>query len=224
MDQRETGPDPGGDYSLDRTVHLTERFVDALGLERFALGGTSLGGTVALRYASLHPDRVDRLILLSPGALEGRAMRDEGTRLPAAARILEWITPRALARYMLRSRFGDPQRVTPELVDRWHDMWMREGQRRAILDRLGSYTSLDVAAVAGTIRVPTLVLWGEANPQTPIDQAHELYGLLTHAPARQLITYPGIGHMAAEEGGEVIARDVAAFLAEAVPGASGAAP
>ena len=78
-----TGPDPSGDYSLERTVDITGRFVDALELERFSLGGTSLGGTVSIHYAAAHPERVEKLILLSPGALEGRDMQRAGRGLPA---------------------------------------------------------------------------------------------------------------------------------------------
>lgn len=216
-----TGPDPSGDYSLERTVALTEKLVDALGLQKFSLGGTSLGGTVAMHYAARHPDRVERLVLLSPGALEGRAMQREGRRLPAAAGILKHITPRALATYMLRTRVGDPAKVTDQMIDRWYDMWMREGQRAAILARLNSYSSADIAAIVARIRAPTLILWGEANPQTPIAQATELRRMLSGAASTVLITYPGVGHMANEEAGEQIGRDIRAYLdgelAQALP-------
>ncbi len=87
---------------------MTEKFADAVGLKRFVIAGTSLGGGIAIRYAVKHPERIDRLILLNPGILEGRAMAQGGTRIPDAANILKYITPRALAAYMLRSRAGDP--------------------------------------------------------------------------------------------------------------------
>jgi pimeloyl-ACP methyl ester carboxylesterase len=216
-----TGPDPSGDYSLERTVELTGRFVDALQLEQFAIGGTSLGGTVAMHYTAAHPERVDRLILLSPGALEGRSMQRAGRGVPKAADILKYIAPRALAEFMLRSRFGDPSKVSDELIDRWYDMWMREGQRAAILARLRSYSSADIVKVTAAVRVPTLILWGEKNPQAPVAQAEELRQMLTGAPAISVITYPDIGHMAAEEAGPAIARDIEAWLA--APPAAGQA-
>ncbi|MBL8223881.1 MAG: alpha/beta hydrolase [Chromatiales bacterium] len=212
-----TGPDPSGDYSLERTVALTERFVDALGLERFSIGGTSLGGTVAIHYTAAHPDRVERLILLSPGALEGRAMNRAGQTVPAAANVLQWITPRALPAYMLRSRFGDPANVSDELIDQWHDMWRREGQRRAMLARLRSYSSVSIVTATAGVRVPTLILWGAANPQAPVEQAGELRAMLVNAPSVRVIIYPGVGHMAVEEAGSLIARDVRAFLDDPAP-------
>jgi pimeloyl-ACP methyl ester carboxylesterase len=212
-----TGPDPSGDYSLERTIALTERFVDALGLERFTIGGTSLGGTVAIHYTAAHPDRVERLVLLSPGALEGRAMNRAGRTVPPAANVLQWITPRALPAYMLRSRFGDPANVSDALIDQWHDLWRREGQRRAMLARLRSYSSASIVSGTAGVRVPTLILWGEANPQAPVEQAGQLREMLVNAPHVRVITYPGIGHMAVEEAGPAIARDVRAFLDDALP-------
>jgi pimeloyl-ACP methyl ester carboxylesterase len=207
-----TGPDPTGDYRLERSVELTERFVDALGLGRFVIGGTSIGGTVAMHYAARHPERVERLILLSPGALEGRRVQQTGGRLPRAADVLRYVTPRALAEFMLKSRFGDPSRVTDELVDRWYDMWLREGQRPAILARLRTYSSADLERVTRSVRMPTLILWGEKNPQAPVEQAEELRRMLVYAPDVRVMTYPGVGHMAADEAGARIARDVRAWL------------
>jgi len=211
-----TGPDASGDYSLERTVQLTERFVDALGLTRFSIGGTSLGGTVAMHYAAAHPERVARLILLSPGALEGRSQQKAGRSVPPIANILKYITPRALAAYMLKSRFGDPAKVDDKLIDQWYEMWLREGQRAAILARLRTYSSADLETVTAAIRVPTLILWGEKNPQAPVGQAEELRKMLVNAPSVQVITFPGVGHMAAEEAGPAIAREVRTFL---TPGA-----
>jgi pimeloyl-ACP methyl ester carboxylesterase len=207
-----TGPDPSGDYTNQRTLALTEKFVDAVGLKRFVIAGTSLGGGIAIRYAGKHPDRVERLILLNPGILEGRAMAREGTRLPDAANILEYLTPRALAAYMLRSRAGDPARISEEHVDRWYEMWRREGNRAAILNRLRVYDSSDVVDVVANVRVPVLILWGEANPQTPIEQAEELKAMLKNAPEVRLITYKGVGHPALEEAGAEIAADVRRYL------------
>lgn len=207
-----TGPDPSGDYSLERTVELTGRFLDALGVGRLSIGGTSLGGTVSIHYTAQNPDRVERLVLLSPGSLYGRDMGRAGTTVPAAADVLTVILPRALPEYMLRSRFGDPERVSEELIDQWYSMWLREGNRAAMLARLRTYSGATIAEMAAAVRVPVLIQWGEANPQAPVEQAAELAGLLVNAPETRVVTYPGIGHMAVEEAGQETGRDLRAWL------------
>jgi pimeloyl-ACP methyl ester carboxylesterase len=206
-----TGPDPTGDYTQKRTLALTEQFIDKLGLQRFTIGGTSMGGTMAIHYSAAHPDRVERLILLSPGSLEGKERKARGT-VPKAGYVLKYIMPRALPEFMLRSGFGDPSRLPPELVDRWYDMWMREGQREAQLDRLSQYVAGDIEGIIRSLRVPVLLLWGEANSTAVFSQAAEFRELLRDVPSLTFVSYPGVGHMAVEEAGAQIARDVRAWL------------
>ena len=206
-----TGPDPTGDYTQQRTLALTEKFVDALGLERITIGGTSMGGTVAIHYTAAHPGRVERLILLSPGSLEGRERKRRGT-VPRVGYVLKYIMPRALPESMLRSGFGNPARLNPALVDRWYDMWMHEGQREAQLDRLSQYQAGDIEGLIRSIRVPVLLLWGEANTTAVFSQAAEFRELLADAPSVTFVSYPGVGHMAVEEAGAETGRDVRAWL------------
>jgi pimeloyl-ACP methyl ester carboxylesterase len=211
-----TGPDPTGDYTQQRTLALTEKFIDALGLERITIGGTSMGGTVAIHYTAAHPERVERLILLSPGSLEGRERKRRGD-VPRVAYVLKYILPRALPEFMLRSGFGNPDKLPPALVDRWYDMWMREGQREAQLDRLSQYQAGDIEGLIRSIRVPVLLLWGEANTTAVFSQSVEFRELLADAPSLRFVSYPGVGHMAVEEAGAEIGRDVRAWLDAAQP-------
>jgi pimeloyl-ACP methyl ester carboxylesterase len=208
-----TGPDPSGDYTLERTIELTERLIDSLDLGEFAIAGTSMGGTVAMHYTARHPERISKLILLSPGALEGRAMtEDNKNRMGAPLDIVTYITPRALPEFMLKGGFGDPDKVTDELVDRWYEMWMREGQREAEVARMRQYEPGDLEGVVASIPVPVLLMWGEANTRASIEQAPIFVEMLSGAESVQLITYPGVGHMAVQEAGDLTAVDAVAFL------------
>jgi len=208
-----TGPDPTDDYTLERTLALTEKFIDAVGLDRFSIGGTSIGGTIAIRYSAKHPDRIDNLILLSPGSLEGRDIKSSRRGdMPDAAYALTYILPRALPEYMLVGGFGDDEKLTDELIDRWYDMWMREGQREAQLDRLSQYKPGNIEEIIRSLTPPTLLLWGEANTTAHFDQADEFRVLLENVESLKFISYPGVGHMAVQEAGEETGRDVRAFL------------
>jgi len=207
-----TGPDPTGDYTMDRTLALTERFIDALGIEKATLGGTSLGGTVAIRYTVAHPERVERLILLSPGSLEGKERKERSGPVPRVGYVLKYILPRALPKGMLTSGFGPPAKPSEELIDRWYDMWMREGQREAQLDRLSQYEAGDIEGMVRSIRAPVLLLWGEENTTAVFAQAGEFRELLENVPSLTFISYPGVGHMAVEQAGAEIGRDVRAWL------------
>jgi pimeloyl-ACP methyl ester carboxylesterase len=194
-----TGTDPSGDYTMQRTVDLFDRFLTARGIEKFSIIGTSSGGTLGIRYAAAHPERVARLVLINPGALEGKRMKPGRERIPGWADILTVYTPRAAAKYMLTSAYGDPTKVTDELIDEWWEMWRHEGNRAAILARLAQYKAADIDAKLAQVKAPVLLVWGEKDPQTPVEQAEEMRALLTGAERVQLDVLPGVGHMAVQE-------------------------
>jgi len=206
-----TGPDPTGDYSLERTMELTEKFIDAIGLENFTIGGTSLGGTVSLLYTIDHPERVDNLILLSPGSLEGREQKERRGEVPDAAYVLKYIMPRALPASFLTSGFGSQSEPSEELKDQWFELWRRDGQREAQLDRLSQYKVFDVESAFRAVEVPVLLLWGEENTTAKFEQAAEVMHLLENTEVTY-ISYPGVGHMAVQQAGAEIGVDVRAFL------------
>jgi len=207
-----TGPDPTGDYGLERTLELTEKFIDAVGLEKFSIAGTSLGGTVSVIYTTTHPERVDNLILLSPGSIEGKEQQKRRGAVPDAAYVLKYIMPRALPEFMLTGGFSDKDKLSDELIDRWYELWRLPGQREAQLDRLSQYDSGDIFSVYRSINVPVLLLWGEDNQTAKFEQHKEVLHLLENAASINFLSYPGVGHMAVQEAGARIAVDVRNFL------------
>ncbi|TDI60818.1 MAG: alpha/beta fold hydrolase, partial [Alphaproteobacteria bacterium] len=59
-----TGPAPDNDYSADAMARLVDEVVTRLGIYRFALAGSSMGGRTSWHYAIAHPDRLNALILV----------------------------------------------------------------------------------------------------------------------------------------------------------------
>ena len=142
-----TGPFTGeyaaatADYSGDAYARFVFDLLDALDVRRAVVGGNSLGGEVAWRMALLAPDRVDRLVLVDAA---GPAFEPESVPLGFHAsrgcrcvnRLLEWVLPRAVVEQSVASVYGDPTKITPELVDRYFELTLRDGNRRALVDRL----------------------------------------------------------------------------------------
>lgn len=208
-----TGPEPEGNYTLERIQGLFERFVDERGLARFTVIGTSIGGTVAMRYTADHPQRIERLVLISPGSLEARVRgRTTPAEVPRAADLLGYVTPRAFTRFMLENDYGDPTRVTDSVVDEWHSMWRREGNRLAMINLLRQYVSGGVEEKIRSVRVPVLLLWGEKNRRVPVSLAYETRALLENSPEVRLEILPGIGHMLVQEAPQESAQLVRAYL------------
>ena len=216
-----TGPDPTGDYTLQRIQALFERFADERGLQRFAVIGTSIGGTVAMRYAADHPERIERLGLISPGSLEKRVRgRTTPAQVPKVFDAITLVTPKSFTRFMLTNDYGDPARVSETVVDEWWSMWMREGNRAAMLGLLRQYVSGGVEDRIRAVRAPVLLMWGERNKRVPVALAYETRDLLSNSPQVKLEVLPGIGHMLVQEAPQESARLVRAWLDAPVPPAA----
>ena len=208
-----TGPDPRGDYTLEHMQRIFEGFVAERGLVRFTVAGTSLGGTIAMRYAALHPERIERLVLLSPGSLEPRVRgRTTPAAVPRVADLLGYVTPVAFTRFLLANDFGDPSRLDEATVAEWHAMWMRAGNRLAMLQLLRQYVSGGVEDKIRAVSVPVLLIWGEKNRRVPLALAYEFRDLLVRSPDVRLEVLPGVGHMAVQEAPTQTARVMREYL------------
>ena len=74
------------DLDLDARVRDLEAVVDALGLDRFALGGADFGAATAVAFAASRPERVDKLILLSPWVRGNDRFAVPGARVATSIR------------------------------------------------------------------------------------------------------------------------------------------
>ncbi|MGB5511525.1 MAG: alpha/beta fold hydrolase [Woeseiaceae bacterium] len=67
----DNGKDPGADYGMAAQVENVRRFVDALGIASLHIGGNSMGGFIALKFALTYPDKVESLALLNNAGVVG---------------------------------------------------------------------------------------------------------------------------------------------------------
>lgn len=222
-----TGAVPDGDYSIEAMARFTHETARALGLSRFTLAGNSMGGAVALTYALTYPEDLEGLILVCASGLArdpaeaatGDAARSFAlVNMPVVSTALRWLTPRFVFEDALRGVFVDQSIVTDEMVTRYLELNVMEGTRDATRARFSQpRTPIPDAALAG-IRVPALVMWGDADPLIPVSVGRRMHALL---PDSTLVIYENVGHIPMEEVPERSAADVRAFMQAKVAGASG---
>ena len=205
-----TGPSRAGDYSAAAYVAFLEAFRKAMGLSNFALAGNSLGGQVAWNYAVAHPDVVTDLILVDAAGfkIENPALVFRLARIPLLSKLLAALDPGPMVRKSLRDAYGDPSKVTPEVVERYRRLALRAGNRDAFVAR-AQQPEPDRTATLPGIRARTLLLWGDKDRLIPVSNAQRFAQAI---PGAQLIVYQGVGHVPMEEIGERSAADVDAFL------------
>jgi len=187
--------------------------LDAVGVGTCVLAGNSRGGEIAWRYALAHPDRLAGLVLVDAAGYpsDGGPLAYWLARLPGVRVAARWVTPRALVRSSLRSAYGDPDRVDPGTVRRYHDLLRRPGVRDAHLEMLRTDFRDDRTDELPGVSVPTLVVWGERDEWIDPENARRF---LRDLPDARLVTYSDLGHVPMEEAPARTAADVREFLRE----------
>jgi pimeloyl-ACP methyl ester carboxylesterase len=209
-----TGPAPDNDYRLEAYVKFVAGVADTLGVQEFALGGNSLGGRIAWGVAVAHPERVKKLVLVDAG---GYPVHDNDmpigfriAQMPGLNRLMEVTLPRSMVEDSVRDVYGDPAKVTPELVDRYYDLTLRAGNRAALRERFAQQDlATDYSAEIRTIRQPTLVLWGGRDRLlVPADAGR--FG--KDIPGSQVVLFETLGHVPHEEDPAATLAPVMQFL------------
>lgn len=159
------------DLEIDDYIEHLVVLMDVLGIPRAHLSGESLGGWVAVKFAARYPDRVDRLILNTPGGTMARPEVMERIRSLSQAAADDPTPERIRAR--LEWLMADPRSVTDELVEIRRAIYSRDGFAQSMrhilclqdpeIRRRNLVTDSELAAVTA----PTLVIWTSDDPSGP---------------------------------------------------------
>jgi pimeloyl-ACP methyl ester carboxylesterase len=195
-----TGPSPSGDYSATANVRFMGSLMDRLNIQHCVLVGNSLGGNIALETTFAFPDRVDKLVLIDSGGYPSVStsvpIGFRIARIPGLNHLMQSILPRGMIESSLRNVYGDPSKVTPQLIDQYFDMTLREGNRAALIGRLSQTNFGSDAARIATLKLPTLIIWGGRDRLIPPENAQRFHRDIAGS---QLVIFDDLGHVPQEE-------------------------
>jgi pimeloyl-ACP methyl ester carboxylesterase len=208
-----TGPSPDGDYRIDAYVRFVRLVLDRLGVRHCVLGGNSLGGNIAWEAALAMPDRIDKLILVDAGGYPSASSSVPiGLRIasiPLLRPIVHNVLPRGVIATSVRNVYGDPSKVTPELIDEIFAMTRRQGNREALMRFLSQFELGAHAGLIAGLRQPTLILWGGKDRLFPPENAQRFHRDIAGS---RLVVFDSLGHVPHEEDPEQTFVAVQAFL------------
>lgn len=197
---------PDADYTLDVFVGTLTTALRSIGIERCALVGNSMGGTIAMKMALDSPDLVDRIVVMAPGGLYEL---DRYRQMEGIKRMLPVLTaPGGLTRAALREVFGfmfyDSALLNDQLIE--ERFTVAQLQNDAIYKRWFIPSLVDV--IAG-IRQPVLGLWGMNDRFCPVESALILMERVRNA---RMILQTSCGHWFQVEQQALFEREVLQFL------------
>lgn len=212
-----TGPFLDGDYRIERYSRFLADLLDRLGVARVVLAGNSFGGQLAWQFALDYPQRIHQLILVNAAGYPRDASRVplglRLARMPLFEPLMVRVLPRGLIEASVRSVYGDPDKVSPELVDRYYELTLRAGNREALRRRLLQVPVGQYQARIAQVRVPTLILWGGRDGLIPPEHAERFQ---RDIPGSRLVLFDDLGHVPQEEDPARTVAVVLAFISETV--------
>ena len=207
----------GESYTMLNDTKFVVATLDALQVTQpIVLAGNSLGAQIAWETADYlrvsQPKRVARLILVDstgyPFESSSVPMAFTLGRIEALAPLLENTLPNFMVASSLRDTYGDKSKVTPALIDRYQELTLREGNRRAF----GLRMRVDLAASPeriANIKQPTLLLWGGQDRLIPPSHGKRF---AKDIEGSKLVMFDALGHLPHEEDPVQTVAAVQAFL------------
>jgi cation diffusion facilitator CzcD-associated flavoprotein CzcO/pimeloyl-ACP methyl ester carboxylesterase len=210
-----------GKASLAALAGVLPGFLDLVGVtDPLPVIGNSLGGAVAMNFATAHPERVSALILVDSAGF--------GTEVTIVLRVLA-IKPvgvmlmrpsRKNAARTVDGIFYNKEFVTDERIDRTMALSSRPAHARTLLDlvqELGTFRGIrepwrtQLLADVGTLDIPVLIVWGDHDHVLP---AAHLEAAAQALPAARIHLFQRSGHMPQIEHPDEFAGVVRDFLAQ----------
>lgn len=210
-----TGPFPDGDYRIAHYTAFLDALLDRLQVPPVVVAGNSFGGQLAWELAVARPARVSRLILVDAAGYPRQSSSVPiGFRLaqvPALAPLMARLLPRRMIESSVQNVYGDPTRVTDELVERYYQLTLRAGNRQALVQRFQQAPAGDSQALIRQVRQPTLILWGGRDGLIAPANAERFKADIAGS---RLVIFEQLGHVPQEEEPALTLPVVQGFLAE----------
>lgn len=206
-----SGNNPKRNYDMKYFLRFLGRFLKMMKIEKCHLIGSSLGGWLAWEYCLKSPEQIEKLVLIDSAGFLTKKNLPTPIKM-FQTRFLKNLVKMAIKRHILeqyvREVYADQSKVTDFLVDRYFDLFSRDGNPEAFFKLVNS-KQIDNSKKLKYIQQETLILWGELDEWLAVNNA---YRFKINIPNAKLIVYPDLGHIPMEENPEKTAMDLKLFL------------
>jgi pimeloyl-ACP methyl ester carboxylesterase len=191
------------DYSTAMLVDFLAEFMDDAGLEKASLVGHSMGGRVASLFALRHPERVERLVLVSGAGYKPNYD-------PEVLRALEFNTLDEAHRLLTLLYYDDATRATDAAARKMFADRVRSGSGYTLGRMIDSYRRGEgFADDLSPITAPTLIVWGKEDEIASPGAARTAHNQIAGS---RLLLIERCGHLPMVEAPDELTAALRAFL------------
>jgi pimeloyl-ACP methyl ester carboxylesterase len=160
-------------WDVEKYARFVQEFLDKLEVKKLIIIGHSFGGRIAIKFAKLFPERVEKLVLVATAGVRPKP----GLRA-AALRFLAKIGKGLMSKNMQERfirQFGSPD-------------YQQAGRLRETFKKV---VNEDLVSDARTVIAPTLIIWGEKDTEVPLRDGEIFYQAIKNS---RLVVIPTAGH------------------------------
>jgi 2-succinyl-6-hydroxy-2,4-cyclohexadiene-1-carboxylate synthase len=210
-------PDDASRYTMAGFIADLAALLDALGIEKTALLGYSMGGRIALRFALAHPERLSALVLesASPGIADAEERRARVRSDVELADRMERDGLEAFVDYWQSIPLWESQKRLPEEQRAALRRQRLTNSVRGLANSLrcmGAGADEDVTPRLGELGMPSLLIAGALD----VRYAEVVRRMAAATPNAEALVVEGAGHAVHFERPEVFNDSVGAFLRRTV--------
>lgn len=179
-------------WNMNNYIKWLEAFVEALDLKDFYLMGHSFGGALAVKYAIKHPQDVKKLFLASAASVRKKTVKKDASK--KAAKIVKF--------FSFVPFYGFFRKAFYKFVIRKSDYPYVDGKMK---ETYLNVIQEDLSQFTGFVRVKTILIWGDNDKSTPIEDAEFMKQKIKDS---ELVVIEGAGHALNKECPEVLAEKI----------------
>lgn len=191
----------GGPFTIYDMMEDITDLLGELGIEKVNIAGHSLGSTIAVLFASMQPERVNKMVLMSSAASFSPSFKRPQPGETITQDIIDKVNQIA-ADYFFTSGHNEVQK---QIIEGWASMPAK------MHEMMIHVKHPDLNPVLHKIKHPVLLICGQEDKITPVGKSLDLNSKL---PNSRLLVIPGAGHFVFLEEGNKIYASVLSFLKE----------
>ena len=207
-----TGPNRLNKYTFNYYNNFIDSLLYKLNISKCIIAGNSLGGSIAWNYTLASPNNVEKLILLDasgyPKKDEKGSLGFKLAAIPVLNQILKHVSPKSLVKKSLEDAFYNKRLVSETMVEQYHNMLLREGNRAAILELFQHPMKPDATRIKN-ITQPTLIIWGKEDQLISYQNASLFKQDIRNS---RMLVLDKVGHIPMEEAPVEVADAILKFI------------